>query len=58
MKQINREGYLIQRLVAVKIIAQRTNKTTGEKEYLLTWTGDAGELHERWYSESFIQLED
>mgnify|MGYP001024020477 CR=1 FL=1 len=58
MKPINLDVKLIQPLVSAKAVAKRRNKTTGEIEYLLVWTGAAGESHEHWYSETLVKIED
>jgi hypothetical protein len=55
---MNRAAVLVQRLVEGQAIAKRVNKQTGEREFLLRWQGTAGDVHEVWYPESVIKLED
>lgn len=57
MKPIDLDVKLIQPLISAKAVAKRRNKSTGQAEYLLTWTGAAGESHERWYSEDNVKME-
>ena len=58
MKDINRKAVLVQRMVEGRAIQKRVNHETDEKEYLLEWVGTAGDVHQAWYSERFIKLED
>lgn len=57
MKTINRVAVLVQRMVEGIAIAKRVN-AAGEREFLLHWEGSAGEVHEQWFPESLIKLED
>ncbi len=58
MKPIDLDVKLIQPLIAAKAVAKRRNKATGRTEFLLTWTGAAGDTHEVWYDEAFVKIED
>lgn len=58
MRTIHRQAVLVQRMVEGTAIARRRNTETGTLEYLLRWTGTAGEVHEVWYPERLIKLED
>lgn len=58
MKEILRPASLVQKLVNGTVIAKRTNKNTGEKEFLFKWIGYEGEIHKIWYPESKLKFED
>ncbi len=57
MKPIDLDVKLVQPLISAKAVAKRRNKTTGNAEFLLNWTGAAGETHEVWYDEAFVKVE-
>lgn len=55
MKEVNFNVFLVQPLIPAKATAKRRNKDTGRTEFLLSWTGAAGEPHEHWYDESLVK---
>lgn len=55
---INRTGVVVQRMVECQIVAKRLDAANQRWEYLARWTGQAGDLHEVWYPETLIKLED
>ncbi len=55
MKAIDIDVMLVQPLISAKAVAKRRDKTTGNTEYLLVWTGAAGEPHQVWYDESLVK---
>lgn len=55
---MNRTGAVVQRMIEVQLVAKRFDPATLRWEYKARWTGQAGELHEVWYPETLIKLED
>lgn len=55
---MKRSGAVVQRMIECQIVAKRFDPANLLWQYLARWTGQAGELHEVWYSETVIKLED
>lgn len=55
---INRTATVVQPLVSGRAVAKRLDPVAQRWEYLIQWTGQAGELHEVWYPETRVLLGD
>lgn len=55
---INRSAVVVQRMIACQVVAKRIDPLNQRWEYLARWVGEAGDLHEVWYPETLIKLED
>ncbi len=55
---ISRSAAIVQRLVEGQAIAKRIDATNQRWEYLVRWVGEAGDVHEAWYPETLVKLED